>query len=105
MNFWDRSRAPASSLMRRGAVLAILTAALYAGGMPADMVKAGEMQEEREPLSDREEASDTEEEILGDLELEEIQETVDQLLEEDISITEMIRQMMAGERALDQETW
>ena len=58
MNFWDRSRAPASSLMRRGAVLAILTAALYAGGMPADMVKAGE-----------------------------IQETVDQLLEEDISIT------------------
>lgn len=59
-----------------------------------------------EKISDNYETQEeTEEEILEDLELEEIQKTVDQLLEEEISMGDMIRQMMAGERALNQETW
>ena len=111
MSFWDRNREGAARiLLQRAAVLAVFAFLLTAGIMPADAVRAGtiQAQEETELTSDREEEEsvpDTEEEILEDLELEEIQETVDQLLEEDISITEMIRQMMAGERALDQETW
>ena len=93
MSFWDRNREGAARiLLQRAAVLAVLAFLLTAGIMPADAVRAGtiQAQEETELTSDREEEEsipDTEEEILEDLELEEIQETVDQLLEEDISIT------------------
>lgn len=46
----------------------------------------------------------TEEEILDDLDLDNVQKTVDGLLEEDLSLTEMIRQMMSGEMPLKKET-
>lgn len=47
---------------------------------------------------------ETEEEILGDLNLDEVQKTVDELLEEEISLTEMIGKLMEGELPLTWET-
>ena len=68
--------------------------------------RGGRMTEEtalpagQEPDSQQE----TEEEILGDLNLDEVQKTVDELLEEEISLTEMIGKLMEGELPLTWET-
>lgn len=52
-----------------------------------------------------EEEAQIRQEIMEDLELKEVEQAVDDLLEEDISITDMIEKMMQGGQALDLSVW
>lgn len=75
---------------------------VWAGMEGADWLQTESVQSENTQGEDGQQQ--TEEEILDDLDLEDVQKTVDGLLEEDVSLTEMIRQMMDGELPLQKET-
>ncbi|MBS6196121.1 MAG: stage III sporulation protein AE [Clostridiales bacterium] len=60
---------------------------------------------EQEIQSEQQEEERVRQEILEDLELKEVEEAVDELLEEEVSFTDMIGKMMQGGQALDSSAW
>lgn len=101
MNFWDKRRWLQTGI----AAFCLWFAApegIRAETGETDRLQTGIVQSEDTQGEDG--PQQTEEEILGDLDLEDVQKTVDGLLEEEISLTEMIGQMMEGELPLQRET-
>ncbi|HIS27482.1 MAG TPA: stage III sporulation protein AE [Candidatus Pullilachnospira intestinigallinarum] len=99
MNFWGKWLRVICLL----ACLWLLLPARVEGGIQKE-------QEEGIPAAKREQegvvtGEETEEELLEDLDLDEVQKTVDRLLEDDLSLTDMIRRMMDGELPFEQETF
>ncbi len=99
MNFWGKWLRVICLL----ACLWLLLPARAEGGIQKE-------QEEGIPAAKREQegvvtGEETEEELLEDLDLDEVQKTVDRLLEDDLSLTDMIRRMMDGELPFEQETF